>query len=112
MSKKTIIENPRYVQAGDPGADGAATFNFPTITALQVDKMSFEIVNTGCNGTMQFQESNSGVEWKDTSSNSSNTSGLTQIGSMDVVTKYVRCRFVRTSGSGLLTIAIVGKSVG
>lgn len=111
MGVKRVIDSANYIKAGDDGADGAATFDFPAVEVLHVDKVSFEITNTGCVGTMQLQESNSGVVFTDSTTNAAITAGTTDFISLDTAAKFVRLRFVRTSGSGLITAHLVAKSV-
>lgn len=109
-SSKRVIDGSKYIQVGDAGADGAATFDFPGVEVLHLDKVSFEITNTGCVGTMQLQESNTGAVFKDSTVNAAITAGNTQFISLDTAAKFVRLRYVRTSGSGTIKAHMVAKS--
>lgn len=112
-SSKRVIDNENYVKVGDAGADLAASFTFPIVDVLHLDSASFSVAFTGnCIGTMSIEESNDGVFFNSVSGGSLNIVSGTGGGYVGGSTKakFVRLRYVRTSGSGTVAVHMVAKS--
>lgn len=111
MANKTIVDYPKYVD----GTSMGASIDCPSTNIMYVDRVGYQISYTGTpTGTFSVEISNDNATWEAmTLSTAIAAAGSPDNHFIDCETaaKYIRLKYIRSSGTGALYVALTTKSI-